>query len=222
MTPPVGTRAKDSAPIVEHESHSRRDVRYDGRTKDNDPRTDEQNVAGLVERPPEPGEESAGPAMFDLIQKTRRALEVNNILLDAAAKNLEHRTIVESATGTTDANGNVDIPIYTVPSGYEFICTRWTVEDGVHTPAAGFTNAAAFLILYSGRQFKSIQNIGSIRDFLPNPPAAGGVVIPAIVTDGATQAAYFRGNETVALFTNLPTLVGADIFVRIQGLLRPI
>lgn len=206
--------------IIEQETRARSDVRYDGRTKDHDPRSEDRNVPADVYEPPAPGEESAGPAMFDLVKETRRAQEVNRVLLDEASHLLARRRVVERTTGNTDANGLLDLPIYTVPGGFELAVTRYSVEDGVHTPAVPFTNAAAFLVLFVGRGSWQIGNMGAVLDFIPNPPAAGGAIIPAVVTDGVDQAGIVRGGETVSLHVNAPTLINAAIFVRLQGILR--
>lgn len=181
--------------------------------------TDAREAATVVE-PPEPGSESVGPGMFDLVRELRRTSEVNRYLMEQAKGLNEDKPIVAKGNGTTTATGLLDLPIYLVPSGYELVVTRWNVEAVGFSPAAPYSNAAGFLALFAGLQFPTaLQGVGSMVDFLPNPPASGGAILPASVTDGATQAGLFRGGEQVSLHVQTGP-ASTDIYMRLQGILR--
>ena len=175
----------------------------------------------LVETPsrqaPEPGAESVGPAMFDLVQETRRSIDVQNKLLKAAIPLLDQRIVVETITGQTDGSGILNLVLFRVPQGMQFITTRVNVEAAGFTPATPYTNAAGWIGLMRSDKFV----IGSLVDFLPNPPIASGAILPASITDGASEAAVFRGGEIVGL-TIASGPANTDIWVRLQGFEEPI
>lgn len=180
-------------------------------------RDENRQVPARVGTPPEPGSESAGPSMFHLVQETRRSLEVQNHLLKAAIPLMDQRIVVDYATGQTDGSGNLDLKIYQVPQGYQFITTRVNIEDGTHTPGNGFTAANCWMALIRGDKWQP----GSIIDFVPNPPNAAGVILPAQFSDGASEAGVFRGGEIIGLHISAGPAT-TDIWVRIQGQLQSI
>lgn len=182
-------------------------------------REESRSVPLVLPHAPPPGEEVSGPALFELYRKTAHAVEVQNELLRAAIPLMDRRIIVEYKTGQTDANGNADIVIYQVPQGMQFITTRVNVEDATHTPASPYTNAAGWIALIRGQAFAP----GCIVDFIPNPPLTNGPILPASITDGATEAGVFRGGEFVTLHVaGAAALATTDIWVRLQGIQEPI
>lgn len=196
------------------------EVAFEKSLKDGDHfRDKDRTVPARVSRPPEPGSESAGPSLFNLVQETRKALEVQGELLKNAIGLLDKRIVVDYATGQTDANGNLDLKIYTVPMGMQFLIDRVNIEDGTHTPGNGFTAAGCWLALMRGDKWQP----GSIIDFLPNPPNANGVILPALFSDGPGEAGIFRGGEIIGLhIVGTVTLANTDIWVRIQGMIEPV
>lgn len=162
-----------------------------------------------------PGEEAIGPLMFNLVEESRRAREVHDKLLQAAIPLLDQRIIVERHAGNTDANGNLDLPLYRVPQGYQLVVTRCIIEDATHTPGAPFSAAGAWIALIDGDRFQP----GSVKDFLPNPGNAAAVpLIPGLFSDGNTEAAVFRGGQIVSLHVvGTVTLANVDIFCTLQG-----
>lgn len=177
-----------------------------------DPRNTDQSVRVVGGEAPPPGEESVGPTMFDLVVELRRAREVSAVLMEQATNLLKRRTIVSKATGETNAAGSIDLPIYQVPQGYQLYVTRWNVEAVGFNSGAPFTSATASLFVFNGRNF----GVGSMVDFLPNPPAANGNILPATQSDGIASAALFRGGEWISVgIRNGP--VTTAIYARIQG-----
>ena len=177
-------------------------------------------VSPAYETPPEPDPHSAGPAMFNLVQETRRALDVQSQLIIKAIPLLNNRTVTERVAGQTDANGNLDIPLYRVPQGFQFYTQRITVEDSTHTPGAPFSAAGAWLGIIVGDKFQP----GSLKDMAPNPGNAGATpLIPFIFSDGNEEQALFRGGEIISLHVvGTVTLATVDIFATIQGKLFPL
>lgn len=169
---------------------------------------------------PEPGAESVGPAMIHLVEETRRAMAVQSQLILKAVPLLNNRMIVEKHAGQTDAAGNLDLVLYRVPQGYQFLTTRVTIEDATHTPGAPFSAAGAWIALISGDKFAA----GSMRDMAPNPGNAGASpIIPFIFSDGSSEASIFRGGEIISLHVvGTATLANTDIFVSLQGQTIPI
>lgn len=173
---------------------------------------EESPVPGDVAKPPPPGEEVAGPPLFDLVKELRHAQEVGRQLLEESNKLLQRRTIVRRGNGQTDASGNVDIPLFVVPMGFEFVVTRVNVESPAFTPAVPYSAATAWIALILGDRF----GVGAILDFLPNPPLASGPILPCLFTDGADQAGVLRGGEQVSIhLANGP--VNSAIVCRLQG-----
>lgn len=173
--------------------------------------------AATVTLPPEPGTEVAGPAMFDLVREIKHAQMVGQQLLKQADSLLDTRTIVQTANGTTTAAGLLDLLLYTVPGGFEFVVTRVNVEAVGFTPAVPYTNAAGWIALCRGDSFA----VGSMLDFLPNPPLASGPILPAVMSDGGEQAGAIRGGEKVSLHIQSgPATV--DIYVRLQGIQKAV
>lgn len=166
---------------------------------------------------PEPGIESAGPAMFDLVKETRRSLDVQNQLLRAAIPLMDRRIVVNYVNAQTDGSGNLDVVVYRVPQGMQFITTRVNIEAVGFTPAAPYSNAAGWI----GLMRSPIFGVGTLVDFIPNPPLSNGPILPASITDGATEAGVFRGGETVGLHIATGPAT-TDIYVRIQGIEEPI
>lgn len=169
---------------------------------------------------PEPGAESVGPAMIQLVEENRRAFQVQSNLILKAIPLLNNRIVVEKHAGQTDANGNLDLVLYRVPQGYQFVTTRVTFEDAIHNPGTPFSAAGAWVALISGDKFAP----GSMRDMVPNPGNAGATpIIPGIFSDGSSEASVFRGGEIVSLHVvGTITLANVDIFVSLQGQVIPI
>lgn len=162
---------------------------------------------------PQPGEEAVGPTMFDMVIELRRAQEVSKFLMDQAENLLRQKTVVAKGSAPTDSSGVLELPIYQVPPGFQLYVTRWNVEAIGFSPAVPYTNAAGQLILFSGKNF----GVGSILDFLPNPPVASGAILPASIATGKEAAALFRGGEQVSIrIAGGP--VSTAIYARIQGI----
>lgn len=183
---------------------------------DNPRNTDTERAADVV-GPPAPGSESAGPGMFDLVRETKHAQHVASVLMEQASQMLRQRTITEKVTGVTDGAGLLDMVVYQVPMGFEVIVTRLNVEAVGFTPAVPYTNAAGWLALIEGARF----GVGSMIDFIPNPPAASGPILPAVITDGAAAAGYFRGGQIISLHLNAGPAT-TQVLCRMQGLQRAV
>lgn len=180
-------------------------------------RNENVQVPADSKTPPYPGSESAGPALYDLINRTTRALEIQTRLIHEAIPLLNSRHVVTYAAGQTDGSGNLDLVLYRVPQGMQFVCTRVNVEDGTHTPGNPFTSATGWIALIRGDKWQP----GSIIDMWPNPPAGNANFIPILFSDGNMEAGLFRGGETIGLHiaSGPPT---TDILVRVQGFEEPV
>lgn len=174
-------------------------------------------VAGTVLQPPEPGAEVAGPPMFDLVREIRQAQIVGEQLLKQADSLFDRRVVIQTANGTTTGAGILDLLLYNVPQGFEFTITRVNVEAVGFSPAVPYTNAAGWIAVCRGDRFA----VGSILDFLPNPPVASGAILPALFTDGANQAGIIRGGEKVSLHIETGPAT-TDVYVRLQGWQKPV
>ena len=88
----------------------------------------------------------------------------------------------------TDGNGNATILLSPhVPIGYELALYRLIVDDDVHTPAVPFTNAAGWIDV----KRNELDRVGfQVME------------IPALATDGSSEAARFRNGEKVAIVIN--------------------
>jgi len=183
-------------------------------------RNENEQIYADSARPPYPGTESAGPALYDLVDRTARALEVQSRLLRDAIPLLNRRIMVEYKTGQTDANGNADIVLYQIPAGMQFIVTRVNVEAAGFNAGTPFSAAGAWIALTRSQTFA----VGTTLDFLPNPPNAGATpILPASISDGATEAGVFRGGEFAVLhIVGTATLANVDIWARLQGIQEPI
>src|SRR5215467_1673243 len=99
-------------------------------------RNEDSSVPGKVLTPPYPGSESVGPALYDLVMRTNRALDVQGELLHEAIIAGKKRWVIENVTGQTDGSGNLDLKIFQVPQGYHFTATRVNVEAAGFSPAS--------------------------------------------------------------------------------------
>jgi hypothetical protein len=99
----------------------------------------------------------------------------------------------------------------------QFVSTRVNIEDGTHTPGAGFTAAGCWIALIRGDKWQP----GSILDFLPNPPANNGVILPCEFSDGPSEAGILRGGEVFSIHIASGP-VSTDIWVRLQGYEEPV
>ena len=177
-----------------------------------DPRNESVEVPVRSVDAPPPGEESVGPTMYDFVVELRRSQEVSHFLMEQATNLLKRRSIVEKSFGNTSAAGLLQLPIYQVPNGYQFYLTRWNVEAVGYSPGAPYINAVGQISIFNGVEFGD----GAMVDFLPNPPAANGAILPASSTDGLPSAPLFRGGETVSLRL-VAGPATTKISVRIQG-----
>ncbi len=206
-------RFPKNPPIAFHPEGAEQEVNY---RVEND-RVETRTVAPTIGRPGNPGEESVGPSLFALVQRTSRAIEVQAELLRHAIPLLDQRTIVERSSGNTDANGNLDLQLYTVPQGYELTMTRLNLEAGTFTPAVPFANAAAWLAIIQGVQF----GLGSILDF--GPGSVGGTIFPSIFVDSDSEAIKVRGGQILTLHVvGTAALANTAVVARLQGQLGPI
>lgn len=90
--------------------------------------------------------------------------------------------------GTTDANGNLTLAVYTIPPGQEYVHTRMIVWAASATPASPWTGAGAYLLV--------LRNDIPV-DFVSLVPGATG--LPAISTDSESQAPVFRQGDTLSV-----------------------
>lgn len=183
------------------------------RTGMDNPRVEDLPVNIQSPDAPPPGQESVGPTMFDMVMELHRAQEVSKFLLDQATNLLKRKTVVAKGSDTTTAAGLLQMPIYQVPAGFQFYLTRWNVEAEGFTPGAPYTAATANIQIINGRNF----GVGAIMDFLPNPPAANGNILPASNTDGLEAACLFRSGEWISLMVRGGPATTA-IYARIQGI----
>lgn len=179
----------------------------------------EQHELARVGVPGEPGSESAGPSLFDLVRETRHAQQVSAELLREAAQMLAKRTVVESGQAQTDGNGNLDVVMFRVPQGYEFLVERCNVEAAGFSPGAGFASGASWIAMIVGDRFVQ----GSMLDFLPSPPANAGVILPCVLTNQGNESGTLKGGQMVSLhITGAAGLANTMITFRLQGKTRPI
>jgi hypothetical protein len=180
-------------------------------------RDEEGQVTPKVLTPPPPGSESVGPALYDLVMRTNRALDVQGELLHEAIIAGKRRKVIENVTGQTDNNGNLDLKIFQVPQGYNFSAVRVNVEAAGFTPASPFSSAAAWIALIRGTAF----TVGSILDFGPATP--GSAIIPCIFSTSDNHAPALNGGEILGLhITGAAGLANQDIWCRCQGWLVPL
>lgn len=177
-------------------------------------RNEESNVPGKVITPHEPGSESVGPALYDLIVETRRAFEVQSALFADAVRDSHIRNVIEATSGETDTNGNLDLRLFQVPQGHHFKATRVNIEAAGFTPASPFSNAAAWIALIRGAIFSP----GSILDF--GPSSSGGSILPSIFSTSSNHAPALNGGEILTLhLVGSATLANVGIWARCQGVL---
>jgi hypothetical protein len=195
-----------------HESGGAPYYRQDGENDATQFRNEDAQVPGKVGIPPPPGSDSVGPALFELVQETRRSREVSAELLRSATESFHKRSVIEATSGETDANGNLDLRLFQVPQGHQFTVTRVTIEAAGFTPAAPYGNAAAWIALIRGAIFAS----GSILDF--GPAASGGTILPSIFSSSDSHAPAINGGEILTLhLVGAVALANVGIWARCQG-----
>jgi hypothetical protein len=178
-----------------------------------------RDIAPAYYPAPEPGPEVAGPAMFNLVQETVRALDVQSQLIVRAIPLLTNRIVIEKHAVQTDANGNADVKLYQVPQGMQFVMTRCVVEDAAHFAGTPFSVAGGWHAIIEGDRYQP----GSIRDFAPNPPASNVPFIPWIYSDGNEESAVFRGGQIIGFhIVGTGTLANVDLWISLQGHESPI
>lgn len=153
-------------------------------------------------QPPAPAEGQQGPPISIPYEAWQRHLA----LLDEVGRTLALTTrpdiVVANASGNTDANGDLFLPIYQVAAGMEATVHRITgnalvAATGVaYTPANPYSNAAAYLL------FHEVDNPGqvgfsSLMDF--GPPTASGPIFPFLITDNSMQAMLVRGPRWITM-----------------------
>lgn len=166
--------------------------------------------------PPEP----RGPALSDTglgDARSDRAELARALAAVMAEAERARRKITEFAavTGQTNASGNLDLPIFYVPAGFECAVVRVNIEDATHTPASPFSAATAWLALIRGDHFGP----GSILDF--GPATVGTTIIPSIFSTSENHAPILRGGEILSLHVvGSATLANTPIFARAQMSMR--
>lgn len=129
------------------------------------------------------------------------------------------------ASGNTNADGNAFVPIYFAADGMQFRLHRAVIECQGYTPAAPYTNAAAWIGIYALDQQQAPSTFTAIGDQLQGalkdlaPSTVGGPIFPAVFTDNSMQAAEVRGPRGLVL-----VVVGGPaskrVTVNFQGSLR--
>ena len=116
------------------------------------------------------------------------------------------RPVRAEASKAADTSGNVRCPVYTVPAGMGFRLTRVYVTIDSATFGAPFTGSGAYLLI--------LRNDVPV-DGIPLTPGSG-FSLPAVLTTGITDAAYFEnGDELAVQAFNLTASIG--LLVRMQG-----
>lgn len=120
--------------------------------------------------------------------------------------------IVSSKNGSTDANGNLDLPIFNNTSGKHVVIGRVLLWADGYTPAAPFSGG--WLALYSGQGFSP----SDIFDMLPQN--SGGQLLPNVASYSGHNALRLRMNESLSLhITSGP--VSTNITGTVFGFLEP-
>lgn len=179
-------------------------------------RNEDKQIPADSATPPYPGSESAGPALYDLVQRTSRALEVQHELIRHSLVLMEKRFIVQQVSGETDANGNLDLRLFEIPQGFKLQVARVNVEAGTFTPASPFSAANAWMALIRGLAFAP----GCILNF--GPAVAAGPLLPGIFSESTSHAPIVLGGDAISLhIVGTATLANIAIWARLQGLLLP-
>lgn len=147
--------------------------------------------------PPTPATGYPGPSIaLPLEQHAEIRESIDRIGKIAAGQGFD--IVAGNATEQTDSSGNVHVGIYQVAAGVEAKLHRLIVNarvpaTGLHyNPITNFTDAAAYLELYSSDQDKSVSGAG-LLDFQPGPGETTPFLLPASFAYGHDQAPFVRG-----------------------------
>jgi len=161
----------------------------------------EYDVPASVRVPPAPGEESAGPALTDLVRETRRAATALEALYRQARYEAGERLYPVMVPFATDGNGDAAIKVFEVPQGATGYLMQLALDQAGVTPAAPNTSASLWHAIYAGPQGTltqaQVRAVGALLDCSPLTPAADAQ-IPYVYTYGDRYGA--------------PALVGPGVF----------
>lgn len=160
---------------------------------------------------PAPSEGRQGPPISEPLKGSYLELHRK---LDELGSSLALQTrpdlVATGFQGQLDSSGNGVIGVYQVAEGYEarlqrLVGNALVVATGVpYTPAAPYSNAAAYLELYQSPQAPPQgvvrPGVSGLLDF--GPPVAGGPIFPFLITDNSTQSSLVRGPNWLVLYVN--------------------
>jgi hypothetical protein len=147
-------------------------------------------------QPPHPSEGREGPPIAEPVAWEQTRLAIDELGRAIASQGFDY--VAGNATGQTDSDGIATVGLYQVAAGIEAQLHRLTGNALVaatglpYTPAVPYSNAAAYFELFAAETPRSdaLSNAG-LLDF--GPPAAGGAILPFLITDMSMQASFVRG-----------------------------
>ena len=155
-----------------------------------------------VRRPPQPGEESAGPALEAFVYELASTRQVLEALFHQAKFIDRRRVIANTASITLDASGNgalflyaaifgllPALFLYAVPQSYTGYLMLVALEEDGATPNAPDTPATAWHAIYETSELGSptaaqVIALGGLRDFQTNGAVAGKSRLPDVYKYG--------------------------------------
>lgn len=145
----------------------------------------QEDIPGRALRHPAPGAESVGPALVDFVQELRRTTAGLEALYSQARLEAMYRTQRGVAQGQTDSNGDLVLPLFTVPGGCTGYLMYAAIDEAGVTPAAPDTNANLWHAIYAAaaplatRQ-ADVVAVGQLLDFQLTAATAGDAKIPDV------------------------------------------
>jgi hypothetical protein len=154
-----------------------------------------------------------GNAEIDLLTADELGKAFGDALSDAGLGLQERpRRVRGSASGKTDASGNLDLDVYQAEAGGEVSLARLLVRADNATAGVPITVAAGFLNLLRS---------GTIIDVFGASKVTGGLIIPLMATWGNHDAPIIRNAEIVQVSLRGYT-ANMGVQIEIQGWLdRP-
>lgn len=158
-----------------------------------------------VRQPPPPGEESAGPALTQLVTELAVAVEAMRQLSFRAERDLQDRVLENvRAAFQTDGSGHGQVKVYDVPQGFIAHLVRFVIDSPARNPSTAALAAGAFAYLTNAAR--------------PANVAAGGTptgtleIFPNVAGPGATVLTIPSTYTYAGLPPSPPTLRGGQAF----------
>ncbi len=169
-----------------------------------------RDIGGALGHAPQPGAESVGPALTQLVQATAQAQQTLNALVRSAQHEERKRMQQFSKAGNTGETGDLLLELFTVPA----MCTGYlgwvSIDEAGVTPANPDTSNDLYLALYAASgagmtEAAQVVAAGSLLDAIPSAPNVNAQVPFTFVYGHWRTAPMLIGPSTFYLVVDAAT-----------------